>query len=400
MKDKRLLIIFLTVFIDLVGFGIIIPLNPYLAEAFGASPLQVGLLMSVYSLAQFIFSPVWGQLSDRFGRRPIILISLLGAAVAHTSFGFATTLTGLIVARSIAGIFGGNISAAMAYIADITPEKDRSKGMGLIGAAFGLGFVCGPALGVVFSIVGKHLGAAPPFGGSFPAIVAGAICFLNFLSALKFLPESRVNHSVSEEKRFRFRRIVKALSKPVLGGLVSLVFLSTFAMAQIEAMLFLYMQDFFHWDLTQTGMGFAYIGVIMVITQGYLIRKMMPKFGEPKVLLIGIIFSGAAYALMASSHDLWLLALAVTLLGLGTGFVNPSLSGGISLVSSSDDQGSNLGVSQSLSSLARILGPPVGGALYQSQGASFPFMVAAFVSVASLLLAWLLRRGIPERGKA
>jgi MFS family permease len=399
MKDKRLLIIFLTVFIDLVGFGIIIPLNPYLAEAFGATPLQVGLLMSAYSLAQFIFSPVWGQLSDRYGRRPIILTSLCGAAVAHTAFGFATTLNGLILARLIAGIFGGNISAAMAYIADITPEKDRSKGMGMIGAAFGLGFVCGPGLGVVFAVIGKHLGSAPPFGGSFPAIAAGFICFLNFLSALKFLPESRVSFSASEEKRFRFRKIAKAFSTPVLGGLVALVFLSTFAMAQIEAMLFLYMQNNYHWTLTQTGLGFAYIGVIMVITQGYLIRKLMPKLGEPKMLITGIIFTAAAFTLMATFGNLWILAMAVTLLGLGTGFVNPSLSGGISLVSSTDEQGGHLGVSQSLSSLARILGPPVGGALYQSQGADIPFVVAAAVSVLSLFIASRLRAHIPSRGK-
>lgn len=400
MKDKRLLIIFLTVFIDLVGFGIIIPMNPFLAEAYGATPLQVGLLMSVYSLAQFIFSPVWGQMSDRYGRRPIILVSLLGAAVAHTAFGFATTFNGLIVARLVAGIFGGNISAAMAYIADITTEKDRSKGMGMIGAAFGLGFVCGPLLGVAFGIVGRQLGDQPPFGGSFPAIVAGAICFFNFLSALKFLPESRVTFSASEEKRFRFRKIEKALTTPVLGGLVMLVFLSTFAMAQIEAMLFLYMQNNYGWSDKQTGLGFAYIGVIMVFTQGYLIRKLMPKFGEPKMLLAGIVFTVTAYAMMAAFSNLWLVALAVTFLGFGTGFVNPSLNGGISLVSGVDEQGNNLGVSQSLSSLARILGPPVGGALYQQQGPAMPFVFAAAVTMFSLILAAQLRAKIPARGKA
>jgi MFS family permease len=170
-------------------------------------------------------------------------------------------------------------------------------------------------------------------------------------------------------------------------------------MAQIEAMLFLYMQNNYHWTLTQTGLGFAYIGVIMVITQGYLIRKLMPKLGEPKMLITGIIFTAAAFTLMASFGNLWILAMAVTLLGLGTGFVNPSLSGGISLVSSTDEQGGHLGVSQSLSSLARILGPPVGGALYQSQGADIPFVVAAAVSVLSLFIASRLRAHIPSRGK-
>ena len=162
MKDKRLLIIFVTVFIDLVGFGIIIPMNPYLAKAFGASAFEVGLLMSSYSLMQFLFSPVWGQLSDRIGRRPVILISLVGGAASHLGFAFATSFWMLVLARSLAGLFGGNLSAAMAYIADITPEKDRSKGMGLIGAAFGLGFILGPLIGYVFSRVGLQLGDHPP----------------------------------------------------------------------------------------------------------------------------------------------------------------------------------------------------------------------------------------------
>lgn len=402
MKDKRLIIIFVTVFIDLVGFGIIIPLNPYLSAAFGASPLEVGLLMSVYSLMQFIFSPVWGQLSDRHGRRPVILISLLGAAAAHLAFAFSTTLTGLIVARALAGLFGGNISAAMAYIADITAEKDRSKGMGMIGAAFGLGFICGPFIGGVFAEVGRSLGSAPPLGESFPAVIAAAICFLNFLSACKFLPESRVaGTKTSEERGFRFRRIANALSTPVLGGLILLVFLNTFAMAHIEASLFLYVQDLYQWSLTKASFGFAYIGVIMVFTQGYLIRKMMPKYGERRLLFVGLILSMISYAMIASTSMLGLtgLAIAVTILGLGNGMVNPALNGAVSLASSADRQGNNLGVSQSLSSLARILGPPAGGALYMHQGAWSPFAAAAALCAVAGLTAFQMRNTIPQRGK-
>ncbi|NJM09791.1 MAG: TCR/Tet family MFS transporter [Bdellovibrionaceae bacterium] len=297
MKDKRLIIIFVTVFVDLVGFGIIIPMNPYLAGKYGATPLQVGLLMSVYSLFQFIFAPVWGQLSDRYGRRPVILVSLLGAALAHTGFAFATSLTGLLIARGLAGLFGGNISAAMAYIADITAEKDRSKGMGLIGAAFGLGFICGPVLGGVFGEIGRGMGTTPPFNESFPALIAGLICFVNFLSALKFLPESR-RGVASTSRGFRFQRIYQALGKPVVGGLMMLAFLNAFAMAHIEASLFLYVQDHFAWSQTKASFGFAYIGVIMVFTQGYLIRKLLPKYGERRLLLLGFVFSVFAYGLI------------------------------------------------------------------------------------------------------
>lgn len=399
MKDKRLVIIFITVFIDLVGFGIVIPLNPYLAKTFGASPLQVGLLMSVYSLCQFLFAPVWGQLSDYYGRRPVILISLLGAAAAHTSFAFATSFWGLVAARSLAGVFGGNISAAMAYIADITAEKDRSKGMGMIGAAFGLGFICGPFLGGIFGTVGEQIGSAPPFGSSFAALIAGAICFLNFLSALKYLPESRTPSSASAKRSLRLLKIAQALGTPVLGALVFLVFVNTFAMAHIEASLFLYVQDIYQWSLPTASFGFAYIGLIMVFTQGYLIRKWMPKYGERRLLMAGLLLSGAAYALISVEQGLPWLAAAVTILGLGNGLVNPALNGSVSLVSARDEQGGNLGVSQSLSSLARILGPPSGGYLYQQIGVWSPFAAASVLCVVALITALAIRKQIPERGK-
>lgn len=399
MKDKRLLIIFVTVFIDLVGFGIIIPLNPYLADKFGATPLDVGLLMGIYSLMQFLCAPFWGQLSDRIGRRPVILWSLLGAAAAHTAFGFATNFTGLIFARGLAGLFGGNISTAMAYMADITSEKDRSKGMGLVGAAFGLGFTLGPFIGGVFADIGKSLGDQPPFGESFPSLIAAGICLLNFVMAMKLLPESRDFTAPSQKRGGRLARIVSALTTPVLGSLIFLVFLTTFAMAHIEASLFLFMRDQFQWSLTQAAYGFAYIGVIMVFTQGFLIRRFMPVFGEKKMMLIGFMISCTSFILLSFSNQLGSMAFAVTLLALGNGLANPALNGCVSLVSGREVQGNNLGVSQSLSSLARILGPPTGGALYQHFGHWSPFASAAVLSGSAVLLAWTIRSRLPEQGR-
>jgi MFS family permease len=400
MKDKRLLIIFFTVFIDLVGFGIIIPLNPYLAEHFQASPVMVGALMSLYSFMQFLFSPFWGQLSDRIGRRPVILVSLLGAAVAHTGFGLATSMTGLLLARAFAGLFGGNISTAMAYIADITGEKDRSKGMGMIGAAFGLGFILGPVMGGALSVLGKHLGSEPPLGESFPAVVAGAICFVNFIFAWRALPESLKPGTVAPERGHRFARISRALATPVLGTLVLLVFLNTFAMAHIEATLFLLMQEKFGWSLAQASYGFGYIGVILVITQGYLIRKFMPIAGERKLLAIGLVLSALGFALISVNFgQLMIVALGVTALGFGNGLVNPSLNGSVSLASGKDVQGGNLGVSQSLSSLARILGPVSGTKLYQSWGDWTPFAVAAAVVFVGALVVSLNWSRLPESGR-
>jgi DHA1 family tetracycline resistance protein-like MFS transporter len=398
IKDKRSVIIFLTVFIDLVGFGIIIPMNPYLAKTYGATPLQVGLLMSVYSLAQFVFSPFWGQLSDRIGRRPIILWSLLGASVAHMGFAFAGSFWGLIAARTLAGVFGGNISTAMAYMADITSEKDRSKGMGLIGAAFGLGFILGPSLGGMFADLGARFGDHPPFGQSFPAVVASLICFVNFLFAYRSLPESL--SKVSRQHGHRFQRIAKAFAQPTLGLLLFLLFLNTFALAHVEATLFLFVQQKFNWSLTQASFGFAYIGVIMVITQGYLIRKFMPVYGERRILTAGLALSAIGFGVSAMAGSVALLAVGVTALGFGNGLATPSLTGSVSLASAEDQQGGNLGVGQSLSALARILGPPSGGAIYQHYSPSAPFAVASVVAGLGLLLVWRMRARLPQGGRA
>ncbi len=397
--DKRLIIIFLTVFIDLVGFGIIIPLNPYLAKTYGATPLTVGLLMGIYSLMQFIFSPVWGQLSDRIGRRPVILWSLLGAALAHTAFGFSESLLGLFIARGLAGVFGGNISTAMAYIADITEAKDRSKGMGMVGAAFGLGFILGPMLGAGFAWVGLQLGDAPPLGQSFPAVMAGLICFANAVFAYCYLPESRKVGTVARPRPVRFRRIFTALSTPVLGVLMLLVFINGLAMAHVEASLFLLMQDEYVWSAVQASLGFGYIGLIMTFTQGYLIRKWLPRFGERRLLLGGLLLLGFGFALISVGGMLSVVAFGVTFLGLGNGLVTPSLNGSVSLVSGEDVQGANLGVAQSLASLARILGPPSGGLIYQNIGTWSPFAVAAVMTMVSFLVAFSVRAKIPQQGR-
>lgn len=400
MKDKRRLIVFLTVFIDLVGFGIIIPLNPYLSEKFGATPLEVGLLMSVYSFMQFIFAPVWGRLSDRYGRRPIILISLLGSAVSHTAFAFAGAFWGLVVARSLAGLFGGNISTAMAYMADITEEKKRSEAMGMIGAAFGLGFLLGPFIGGIFAQVGRQLGSEPPLGESLPALVAGLICLLNFLFAIKYLPETRKAQVVASERyESRLKKLGAAMTTPTLGAVLVLVFINTFAMAHIEAPLFLVMQDKFGWDLTQVSFGFAYIGLILVFTQGYLIRKWMPKFGERKLLIMGLVVTTAGFAMVSIQGSLLIMALAVTLIGLGNGLANPALNGSVSLLSGENVQGAHLGVSQSLSSLARIVGPASGGALYQHFGAGSPFAAAAALMAIGIFIGYRVRAKLPEAGR-
>jgi MFS family permease len=228
--------------------------------------------------------------------------------------------------------------------------------------------------------------------------VAAAICFLNFLFALRALPESRHGAS-SRPAGSRFTRILQAFTTPVLGLLILLVFLNTFALAHVEATLFLYVRDQFNWSAAVASAGFAYIGVIMVITQGYLIRKLMPTYGERRILLAGIFLSALGFALCSLAAGIGLLAVGVTCLGFGNGMANPSLNSSVSLVSARDVQGNNLGVTQSLSSLARILGPATGGALYQHWGPSSPFALAAIVMCLGGILAWNLRRRLPEGGR-
>ncbi len=404
--NKPLLVIFITVFIDLIGFGMIIPLNPYLATEFGADPLQVGLLMTIYSLMQFLFAPFWGQISDRFGRRPVILLTLVGVALAHFGFAFADSYFSLFVARALAGFFGANIATAMAYIADVTPEKERSKGMGLIGAAFGLGFMLGPFFGGIFGQVGLWLGEAPPFGLSFAAVVAGIISLANFTFAFFILPESRVPNAELKTKRDyqqarpRFKLLLEHIREPVLGPLMVVFFLTTLALAHMEAALFLFVQDQFEWSLTMASFGFAYVGFIMVLTQGFLIRKMIPWLGERKLLLLGLALSALGLGGIGFSSEVGPLAIAVTLMALGTGFVNPAITGSLSLLASESQQGSVLGVNQSFSAMGRIIGPGLGGWFYRDLGPSFPFWVAALVTLGALGLVIFLYRRLPESGKA
>lgn len=384
MKNQKsaLLIIFITVFMDLVGFGIIIPLSPYLAKNFGADALQVGLLMTIYSLMQFLFAPVWGRLSDRMGRRPIILISLLGASLSHLLFAFGETLSFLFIARGLAGLFGGNISTAMAYIADVTEAKDRSKGMALIGVAFGLGFVLGPVVGGLAATWGLKMGVLPPFGESFPALVASGICFFNFGFAIFSLNESLPEYlrGVATKRKPRLQMIIEYFQRRTLNAVLFTHFIFILAMANMEASLFLYVRDKFSWSMATASWGFAYVGIIMVIVQGGVVRRIVPKYGEIKVLLLGLFLASLGMLGIGGSESITHLAVAVTLMAIGSSLVNPTSTASMSLMSDSTEQGAVLGTGQSLAALGRVLGPALGGWVYRDWSWSAPFLVAGILS--------------------
>lgn len=396
-QKRSLKIIFFTVFLDLVGFGIILPLIPYLARQFDASPLEIGLLMAIFSFMQFLFSPLWGKLSDRFGRRPIILISLFGATFAYIFFAFAQELTYLFIARGLAGFFAANISAAQAYIADITPKDKRSVGMGLIGAAFGLGFIMGPAIAGLTGPIGESLGSQPPFGIQFSALVAAGLNALNLILAFFLLPETITQRSEKAAARIsRLESFTFIFKQPLLRSLFLIFFLMSLSMALMEVMVFPFVQDRFGWGYKLASMSFAYVGVVMVLTQGYFIRKWIPHFGEKKVLFFGLIAMAASFIGIGFSFSILVLAVMMTLLAIGNGCMRPPIVGLASVIADEEEQGYVLGVMNSMGAIGRIVGPVMGGWLYQELSKGAPFFTSGAMALVGVLLFMLIVKSLPD----
>lgn len=396
---KPLVIIFMTVFIYLLGFGIVIPITPILSTQMGATAFQTGLLLSIYSLMQFIFSPFWGRLSDRFGRRPILLLCLAGEVIAYLIFAQARSLEMLFVARLLSGFFGASISTASAYISDITPPDQRSKGMALIGAAFGLGFLFGPAIGGGLTVWAEHISTDVYFRTSFSSYWVSALCLLTLLFAWKFLPETRQPSEAVTQRPHRFQQILTYFRLPTVGPLIFVFFLSSLAMSTMEATLILFMKDRFGWGIKEVSFGFAYIGVIMVLTQGVLVRRLIPKLGEKQVLRMGLILMTMGLVSIAVAQSIPFMALTQTLLAVGVGFTNPSILGSVSLLIPSDEQGAALGTTQGMASLGRIIGPAVGGALFGALHITSPFLFAGGMTLIALFVVITIFASIPNAGQ-
>lgn len=378
-----LVIIFITVFIDLLGFGIIIPLLPFYAESYGASAFMVGLLGTSFSLMQFLFSPVWGRLSDKIGRRPIILIGLAGSCVSYLALAVADSLPLIFVARIVGGIAGANIPTAQAYIADVTTPENRARGMGLVGAAFGLGFIFGPALGGVLS----HFGPAAPMW------FASALCALNFVAAWFLLPESRHGHPerVTLGRMDAFRR---ALKDRRLILLLALYFIVTAAFSGFEATFALFSERRFGFTMSTIGYLFAFIGMTLALVQGLLVGRAVKRIGEPLLIPIAIAIIGIGIGLVPFAGTIPALLAAIGTLAMGMGFNGPALSSMVSRLTHEDDQGGMLGLASSLASLGRVVGPAWGGWLFDHFGMTTPYLsaaaimfVAVGVAVASLRAA-------------
>ena len=389
-------ILFVTVFLDLVGFGIIIPFLAYYVESFGARAAVVGLLMSSYSLAQFVFAPIWGRLSDRVGRRPILLLGLVGSVAGFTVFGVAGTLTLLFVGRALMGIFGATIPTAQAAVADVTLPQDRARGMGLIGAAIGLGFILGPALGGVLSNLSgalhAELFAKNPY--ALPCLASAALAGLNLVAAAVLLPESlpKERRGARSVRASRIHQLSRGLSDPRLRMLVLVYFLFMLGFTMMEATLTLFIERRIgardHAQLVRrVGYLFGFIGVIQVTLQGGLVGRLARAFGERKLLIAGCALAGIALAAVPLARS-WAGIYGCSFgLACGLGLSQPSVASLISRAAAADMQGGALGVSQSAASLARVLGPAMGGALFQQITPGAPYLVAAALSLAALICA-------------
>jgi len=403
-----MLVVFLTVFIDLIGFGIVVPLVPLYSRHYGASGWLIGVIIASFSAMQFIFSPIWGRLSDRHGRRPILLISTAGAALSYVLFaigsGFenhAVALGALLVSRIFAGACGGNITVAQAYITDITPPEHRSKRMGLIGMAFGLGFIFGPAIGGIAYKLG---------GATAPGWAAAALCAANFLLAYSILAESLKPNSGHANSRPHLDQWAHTLSQPKIGLLILIFFLATFAFSCFESTLPLLVSDNFNLGLTQSETApvssvislFVFCGVIGAFIQGGAIGRLVKKFGEQKLIAVSLLFTGTALvllpfikgdgvlkwsAVLRAADWPWIkMLLALALLAIGSSLTRAPLFGLLSNLAPASEQGATIGICQSAGALARIVGPLFAASLYFHLP-MLPYVVCGGISILAALLA-------------
>lgn len=366
MKRSPLLVIFTTVFIDLVGFGIVIPVLPHYAEGtqFNATPRAIGLLFASYSMMQLLSSPILGRLSDRHGRRPVLLLSLIGTGIGFLVMGFAGSLWMLFLGRIIDGISGGNISTAQAYIADITTREERARGMGLIGAAFGLGFIFGPAIGGVLSQWGIHV----------PFLFAAGLSFANAVLLYFTLPETVTPDHPARVSAARGRSVghlLRSLKQPRLSYVLAIYFLFVVAFSIMTSSFALYTMFRFGYTAVHNGYLFAYVGVIAVVVQGVLIGRLVKRFGELPLIIVGALCFAISLFAVPFVGPVWG-GLAGLLIGggifsLGNSLSTPALNSLASKSVGLGEQGGVLGVTQSVASLARVVGPSLAAFLIHSR---------------------------------
>ena len=380
MKNRSALaILFVIVFIDLLGFGMVIPVMALYAEKLGAPDDQIGWLMTGYSAMQFVFTPIWGRLSDRLGRRPLLLASIAMTAVAFLGYALAPDFGWLLASRLFAGLATANIAIAQAYIADVTPPEGRARGMGIIGAAFGLGFVLGPAIGGLLSTISL----------SAPGYAAAALAALNGVAALFVLPEP-ADRTVAP-RRAHLGALLEELRRPGIRRIIAIYFLSILAFSGMEATFALVAAHRYRLDERGVSWVFAFIGVMVVIVQGGLIGPLTRRFGEKALLVTGLALQAIVLAAIPYGDGMAALLAACTPLAVGSGLTSPALASLLSRSARAEDQGGTLGFGQSAAALGRIGGPISATSLYD-RWVGVPYLGGAVLMVVSVAIASTLRR--------
>ena len=404
-------LVFLTIFLDLLGFGIIIPIQPFYAEQFGATPTQVTWLGAAYSLMQFLFVPIWGRLSDRVGRRPVVLVSIAAAIVGFLVFGFAGSLGMLFAARLVTGVGNANIATVQAILADVTAPEERAKAMGILGAAFGLGFIIGPGVG---GVVGHAWGPAAP------AFLSAGLATINWIWAYFMLPEThppeRRGTSDAPAHRFAPRALAAALRRPTVGPLLVLLFVTTISFVLMEQTLGLFIERVWVPEAVTAAAGSAaqaaahgraialttyvlvMVGVIATIIQGGLMGRLSRRFGDRRLIQAGLVITGLGMLgvpLAGDSGSYAMLFAPCGLLAIGSALYSPPLNASLSRAVGDQEQGQILGLGQSMSSLARVLGPAVAGMMFEVTR-SLPYLVGGV----GLLVAVTLSLRLPDGASA
>ena len=400
-KAPALAVLFSVVFINLVGFGLVVPLLPFFADTFGAKAWQITLMFSAYSLGQFFAEPFWGRLSDRIGRKPVLLITLIANAVGYLALAFAPDVWTAIAIRLFTGLGAGNISTVQGYVADVTPPEQRAGRMGLIGAAFGLGFIVGPGLGGL--LTQPQLGH---IGFQLPIFVASGLAALAASGVIVFLKESRAKADPATPRPAFLAGLRDAQANPVVSRvlLVTLIYMAGFS--AMESVFGLWAQDRYGWGAREVGLSFMIVGIVSALNQGIFTGKLARRFGEVRVLATGMLMFGVSLVLQviappdwfpAMTLDLglfqlplpngWVIPVIMILGAAGMSLAMPNISAIISKATPPDQQGAMLGLNMASGSIARIFGPMVAGALFSSLGHDWPYLVGAALTVPAAIMA-------------
>jgi DHA1 family multidrug resistance protein-like MFS transporter len=388
---RAVAILFFTMFIVMVGFGVIMPILPFYAESMGATATYLGLLFASYSIVQFFFAPIWGQASDRIGRKPIILIGLLGFGISFVFFGLATSLWMLFAARILGGILSAaTLPTVMAYIADITDVESRGGGMGMMGAAMGIGIIFGPVLG-------GFLGEVSP---GLPFFFAAALALAVSIFAFAFLPESHSKIAQLEARRNQTKRrnlaeVWTALFGPI-GFILILAFLASFASANLEGTFALFSEVHLGFGEAEMGTLFGAMGVVMALTQGLLVGRFINRWGEARMIQVGLISSALGYILLLTTFNMLSMVVVLSVMGIGNAALRPAVNSLASKRTSVNEQGAVMGIVNSYNSLGRIFGPIVGGLIFDGLGYQWPYIVGSLLFCLIFLLSiHLFRRNRP-----